>query len=67
MAVDHHRTARHHAHKAVEDLDAIPDPAQRATVNAMLALTHALLGAGEDVHNISQPMLELQDTIRYKS
>ncbi|MGP3953867.1 hypothetical protein [Streptomyces sp. 7N604] len=45
-------------------MDAIADPGQRAGVNAMLAVTHALLATAEDVRGTSQPMLELQEVIR---
>ncbi|MGP4004056.1 hypothetical protein [Streptomyces sp. 8N706] len=62
---DDHRTARHHAHVAETDLAAVTDPGQRASINAMLALTHALLSVGEDVRGTSQPLLELQEAIRY--
>jgi hypothetical protein len=67
FVADHHRDAQHHAHLAAEGLEEITDPAQRASVNAMLALTHALLSAGEDARGLHQPLLELQDTIRYGS
>ncbi|MGW8950260.1 hypothetical protein [Streptomyces sp. NPDC055709] len=46
-------------------MDAITDPAQRAGVNATLALAHALLAVGEDVRGINQPLLELQEAVRY--
>jgi hypothetical protein len=50
---------------AAKDIDAITDPAQRASMNATLALTHALLSAGEDIRDMSQPLLEVQEAIRY--
>ncbi|MBZ9643173.1 hypothetical protein [Streptomyces sp. PSKA30] len=62
---DHHRDAELHAHLAAQALEEITDSAQRVTVNAMLALTHALLSADEDVRGLGRPLLELQDTIRY--
>ncbi len=59
-------SANRHAQLAAKDINVITDPAQRASVNAMLALTHALLSAGEDVRGMSQPLLELQEAISYR-
>ncbi|MEU3299518.1 hypothetical protein ABZ729_06765 [Streptomyces sp. NPDC006678] len=62
---DDHRTGRHHADLAEKDVDAITDPARWAGVNATLALAHALLAVGEDTRGINQPLLELQEAVRY--
>ncbi|MFF1745227.1 hypothetical protein [Streptomyces mirabilis] len=56
---------QHHARLAEKALEEVADPAQRAIVNAILALTHAVLSAGEDVRGLSQPLLELQEAVRY--
>ncbi|MCX4598370.1 hypothetical protein OG819_55530 [Streptomyces sp. NBC_01549] len=62
---NHHRDAKHHAQLAEMALEEVTDPAQRAIANATLALTHAVRSAGEDVRGLSQPLLELQEAVRY--
>lgn len=65
MTENHHTSSNRHAQLAAKDIDAITDPAQRASMNATLALAYALRSVGEDVRDMPQPLLKVQEAIRY--
>ncbi|PJE97103.1 hypothetical protein CUT44_14055 [Streptomyces carminius] len=64
MQDSHYTSALDHAHRAADDLESITDPGQRASVNATLALVHALLSTGEDMRGMTQQMFELSEAVR---